>query len=82
MIRLLLVLCVGLGIGYTYGYLNGDAGDDSLIDISLERVGVHHALSALRGSAERLSREEAHRQATIDSIRQARIDSITSAIHH
>jgi hypothetical protein len=76
------VLCVGLGIGYTYGYMNGDAGDDSVIDSGLNAVGVHRALGAVRGTADRISREESGRQAVIDSIKQARADSIESAIHH
>lgn len=82
MFKYLFVVLVGLGIGYTYGYLNGDAGDDSLIDNALNAVGVHHALASVRGAADRLDKEEKHRQAVIDSIKQARLDSINSVIHH
>ena len=82
MIRYLFVLLVGLGIGYTYGYINGDAGDDSLIDAGLNGLGVHHALASVRGAADRVNQEEKRRQSSIDSIKQARLDSITSAIHH
>jgi hypothetical protein len=80
--RYLFVLLVGLGIGYTYGYLNGDAGDDSLIDVALTGIGVKHALAGVRGVADRAGQEEKRRQAAIDSLKQARLDSITSAIHH
>jgi hypothetical protein len=82
MIRILLVLCVGLALGYTYGYMHGDAGEDSMIDAGLDKVGVHHALTGVRGSVDRANKEEQRRQAVIDSIKQARLDSINSSIHH
>jgi hypothetical protein len=80
--RYLVALGIGLAIGYTYGYLDGDAGEDSLIDAGLNGIGVHHAMASVRGVADRASQEEKRRQAAIDSIKQARLDSITSAIHH
>ncbi len=81
MMRILIVLCIGLGIGYTYGYLHGEAGEDSMIDAGLDRVGVHHVLGGVRGSVDHVNRESAARQALIDSLRQARLDSIDSSIH-
>jgi hypothetical protein len=81
MMRILIVLCIGLGIGYTYGYLHGEAGEDSMIDAGLDRVGVHQALGGVRGSVDRVNRESAARQALVDSLRQARLDSIDSSIH-
>lgn len=82
MIRGLLVLAVGFAIGYSYGYLNGGAGEDSLVDRGLSAVGIHSAMGTLRGTSDRLARAEGGRQATLDSLRKARADSIESAIHH
>ena len=43
MIKYLIVLLAGCGIGYTYGYMQGDAGDASVIDTTLVRAHVRKA---------------------------------------
>jgi len=60
MIKYLVVLLVGCGIGYTYGYMQGDAGDESVIDATLVRAHVRHP------SADALAR-----RATADSVAAA-----------
>jgi hypothetical protein len=64
MIKLLIILVVGVGLGYTYGYMHGAAGDASIITSTLDKVGVHHA--AARGAAD----ADAERQARADSVRR------------
>lgn len=82
MIRFIVVLIAGLGIGYTYGFLQGDAGDENVLDRGLAAIGVHGAAADSRASVARIRKEEAHRQFAGDSIRQARDDSIASLVHH
>ena len=82
MIKLALALVAGLGIGYTYGYLHADAGQDNLVSTVMTKVGIHHTADEAQSSVVRLKREELQRQATIDSLKQARIDSVASLIHH
>jgi hypothetical protein len=82
MIKLFLILAAGLGIGYTYGYLQGAAGDDDLVAVGLGKVGVHRVVNEAERSVAEARREERRRQASIDSIKQARIDSVSSLIHH
>lgn len=82
MIRVLLVLLAGLGIGYSYGYLQGEAGEDSIIRVALAKVGIDHVVDEAQGKVQRARADERRRQMAIDSIRQARADSISSLIHH
>ena len=82
MIKLVIALVAGLGIGYTYGYLHADAGEDNLVSSAMTKVGIHHAVDEAQGSEMRMKREDLQRQARIDSLKQARIDSIASLIHH
>ena len=82
MIKLTIILLVGIGLGYTYGYMHGADGEDSLITTALEKVGVHHAVGGAEGAVIAANRNEARRQAKLDSLKQARIDSITSLNHH
>jgi hypothetical protein len=46
MIKYIIVLLAGFGIGYTYGYMQGDAGEDSAIDSALVKVHAKRAPSA------------------------------------
>lgn len=82
MIKYLVILAAGLGIGYTYGYMHGAAGDEDVIGAGLNRVGAHRMAARIGAPVDAVRQEERLRQAAIDSIKQARIDSISSAIHH
>jgi len=81
MIRLILLLLAGVGIGYSYGYLQGEAGEDSITQVAMATIGIDVAVDHAQGSIQRVRREERQRQATIDSIKQARADSAASLIH-
>lgn len=40
MVKLAIVFVFGLGIGYTYGYRQGDAGAPSIMQKAMQRFGV------------------------------------------
>jgi hypothetical protein len=82
MIKYLVILVAALGIGYTYGYLHGAAGEDDLVAVALHTVGIRRAAKDLGRSVDGVRDEEARRQAVIDSVKQARHDSIASLVHH
>ena len=74
MIKLLVILVVGVGLGYTYGYMHGAAGDDSIISASLVKVGLQRKPSAAEAEA---------LQARRDSVQERlRRDSIADLAHH
>lgn len=79
--RYAVAVLVGLGIGYTCGYLQGDAGDRSVVDQGLTLLRLDRAGVATRTAVAEVRKEEAHRQFVIDSMKQARVDSIASMLH-
>ena len=60
MIKYLVVLLVGCGIGYTYGYMQGDAGDESVIHATL-----------VRAHAQKPTADDLARRASADSVAAA-----------
>ncbi|MDB4880441.1 MAG: hypothetical protein JWL60_1887 [Gemmatimonadetes bacterium] len=82
MIRLPVVPPAGVAVGYSHGYLPGDAGEDSIIRVALAKVGLGRSVSEAQRAVQRAPHGEARRQAVLDSFRQARADSIASLVHH
>jgi hypothetical protein len=61
MIKYIVIVFAGIGIGYTYGYMHGAAGERDLVATGLHTVGIGHA-----------SRDDDESRAAADSVRNAR----------
>jgi hypothetical protein len=68
--RLIGVFVAGSLVGYAYGYEQGDAGEPSLKQRALEKVGVY-----------KVKEDHERRQRALEEIQRERADSIESDIH-